>query len=69
MAVEDVVRGDQTMAAKYRVANTTFYRGAGSRVRDVNTAVGAVGFDKVKDVVLNNSVFKLFGNSKEDQFS
>ena len=33
------------------------------------TAVGAVGFDKVKDVVLNNSVFKLFGNSKEDQFS
>ena len=61
MAVEDVVRGDQTMAAKIlRVANTTFYRGAGSRVRDVNTAVGAVGFDKVKDVVLNNSVFKLF---------
>ncbi len=70
MAVEDVVRGDQTMAAKIlRVANTTFYRGAGSRVRDVKTAVGAVGFDKVKDVVLNNSVFKLFGNSKEDQFS
>ena len=70
MAVEDVVRGDQTMAAKIlRVANTSFYRGAGSRVRDVNTAVGAVGFEKVKDVVLNNSVFKLFGNSKEDQFS
>ena len=32
MAVEDVVRGDQTMAAKIlRVANTTFYRGAGSK--------------------------------------
>ena len=28
-----------------------------------------MGFDKVKDVVLNNSVFKLFKNDKEDKFS
>ena len=67
---EDVVRGDQTMANMIlRVSNTTFFRGAGERVRDVNQAIGTVGFDKVKDVVLNNSVFKLFGGNKEDDFS
>jgi len=70
MAVEDVVRGDQTMAAKIlRVSNTTFFRGAGERVRDVNQAIGTVGFEKVKDVVLNNSVFKLFGGGQDDEFS
>ena len=58
------------MAAKIlRVANTSFFRGAGERVKDVNQAIGNVGFDKVKDVVLNNSVFKLFKNDKEDKFS
>ena len=70
MAVEDVVRGDQTMAAKVlRVANTSFSRGAGERVRDVNQAIGTLGFEKVKDVVLNNSALKLFGGNKEDDFS
>ena len=59
--VEDIVTADQAMSAKIlRVANTTFFRGAGDRVKDVNQAIGNVGFDKVKDVVLNNSVFKLF---------
>ena len=68
--VEDIVTADQCMAAKIlRVANTSFFRGAGERVKDVNQAIGNVGFDKVKDVVLNNSVFKLFKNDKEDKFS
>ena len=70
MVVEDIVTADQCMAAKIlRVANTSFFRGAGERVKDVNQAIGNVGFDKVKDVVLNNSVFKLFKNDKEDKFS
>ena len=70
MAVEDVVRGDQTLAAKIlRVSNITFYRGAGERVSDVNQAIGTLGFEKVKDVVLNNSALKLFGGNKEDDFS
>ena len=70
MIVEDIVTADQCMAAKIlRVANTSFFRGAGERVKDVNQAIGNVGFDKVKDVVLNNSVFKLFKNDKEDKFS
>ena len=70
MVVEDIVTADQCMAAKIlRVANTSFFRGAGDRVKDVNQAIGNVGFDKVKDVVLNNTVFKLFKNDKEDKFS
>ncbi|OUU42831.1 MAG: hypothetical protein CBC16_03410 [Verrucomicrobia bacterium TMED56] len=68
--VEDIVTADQAMSAKIlRVANTTFFRGAGDRVKDVNQAIGNVGFDKVKDVVLNNSVFKLFKDKDEEQFS
>ncbi len=70
MIVEDIVTADQCMAAKIlRVANTSFFRAGGDRVRDVNQAIGNVGFDKVKDVVLNNSVFKLFKNDNEDRFS
>ena len=70
MVVEDIVTADQCMAAKIlRVANTSFFRAGGDRVKDVNQAIGNVGFEKVKDVVLNNSVFKLFKNDNEDRFS
>ena len=70
MIVEDIVTADQCMASKIlRVANTSLFRAGGDRVSDVNQAIGNVGFDKVKDVVLNNSVFKLFKNDKKDKFN
>ena len=69
MIVEDIVTADQCMASKIlRVANTSLFRAGGDRVSDVNQAIGNVGFDKVKDVVLNNSVFKLFKNDKKDKY-
>ena len=70
MVVEDIVTADQSMTAKIlRVANSSLFRGSGEEVRDINHAIGSVGFDKIKDVVLNNSVFKLFKNDKKDKFS
>ena len=56
---------DQCMASKIlRVANTSLFRVGGDRVSGVNQAIGNVGFDKVKDVVLNNSVFNFLKMTK-----
>ena len=70
-AVEDVMTSDQSMTMKIlRVANTSFYRGSRERVTDANEAIGTLGFEKIRNVVLTASVFKMFsGPSAEQKFS
>jgi len=70
-AVEDVMTADQSMTMKIlRVANTSFYRGDRDRVTDANEAIGTLGFEKIRNVVLTTSVFKMFsGPSAERKFS
>ena len=71
-AVEDVMTADQSMTMKIlRVANTSFYRQSGrERVTDANEAIGTLGFEKIRNVVLTTSVFKMFsGPSAEQKFS
>jgi HD-like signal output (HDOD) protein len=70
-AVEDVMTADQSMTMKIlRVANTSFYRGGRERVTDANEAIGTLGFEKIRNVVLTTSVFKMFsGPSAEQKFS
>ena len=70
-AVEDVMTADQSMTMKIlRVANTSFYRGNRERVTDANEAIGTLGFEKIRNVVLTTSVFKMFsGPSAEEKFS
>ena len=66
--VEDVMASDQSMTMKIlRVANTSFYRGNRERVTSVNEAVGSLGFESIKNIVLNSSVFKIFDNGFESQ--
>jgi len=70
-AVEDVMTADQSMTMKIlRVVNTSFYRGGRERVTDANEAIGTLGFEKIRNVVLTTSVFKMFsGPSAEQKFS
>ena len=66
--VEDVMASDQSMTMKIlRVANTSFYRGNRERVSSVNEAVGSLGFESIKNIVLSSSVFKIFDYGKESQ--
>lgn len=70
--VEEVMLGDQAICMKIlRVANTTFYRGSREKVMDANEAIGTLGFEKIKDVILTTSVFKAFTGkeSAERRFS
>ena len=70
-AVEDVMTADQSMTMKIlRVANTSFYRGSRDRVTDASEAIGTLGFEKIRNVVLTTSVFKMFSEpSAEQKFS
>ena len=70
-AVEEVMTSDQTMTMKIlRVANTSFYRGNRDRVTDASEAVGTLGFEKIRNVILTTSVFKMFSGVKaEEKFS
>ena len=70
--VEEVMVTDQSICTRIlRIANTTFYRGNREKVTDANEAIGALGFDKIKDVILTTSVFKVFAGkeSAEQRFS
>jgi putative nucleotidyltransferase with HDIG domain len=70
-AVEEIMTSDQSMTMKIlRVANTAFYRGARERVADANEAIGTLGFEKIRNVILTSSVFEMFsGPSAEKKFS
>lgn len=69
--VEDVLIKDQSMTSKIlRIANTTYYRGNRDRVGDASEAIGTLGFEKIRNVVLTTSVFKMFASpSAEQKFS
>ena len=71
-AVEEVMVSDQSICTRIlRVANTSFYRGSREKVTCANEAIGTIGFDKIKDVILTTSVFKVFAGkeSAEEKFS
>ena len=70
--VEEVMVSDQAICTRIlRIANTSFYRGGRERVTCANEAIGTIGFDKIKDVILTTSVFKAFAGkeSAEQKFS
>lgn len=69
-AVEDVMTADQSMTMKIlRTVNTSFYRGGRDRVTDASEAIGNLGFEKIRNVVLTTSLFKMFsGPSAEEKF-
>ncbi len=69
--VEDVLIRDQCMTTKIlRIANTTYYRGNRERVGDASEAIGTLGFEKIRNVILTTSVFKMFAQqSAEQKFS
>ena len=71
-AVEEVMVSDQSICTRIlRIANTSFYRGSREKVTCANEAIGTIGFDKIKDVILTTSVFKVFSGkeSAEEKFS
>ena len=70
-AVEEVMTSDQSMTMKIlRVANTSFYRGNRDRVTDASEAIGTLGFEKIRNVILTTSVFKMFSeDNAEEKFS
>lgn len=66
--VEDVLIKDQSMTSKIlRIANTTYYRGSRERVGDASEAIGTLGFEKIRNVVLTTSVFKMFSAPTAEQ--
>ncbi len=71
--VEEVMVSDQAICMKIlRVANTSFFRqGRSEKVTDANEAIGMLGFEKIKNMVLTTSVFKAFSNQEkaEQKFS
>ena len=72
VGVEEVMTSDQSMTMKIlRVANTSFYRGGrDDRVTDASEAIGTLGFEKIRNVILTTSVFKMFKDeSAEDRFT
>ena len=64
-AVEEVMVSDQAICTRIlRIANTSFYRGNRQKVTCANEAIGTIGFDKIKDVILTTSVFKIFAGKE-----
>ena len=60
-AVEEVMVADQAICTRIlRIANTSMYRGNRDKVTSANEAIGTIGFDKIKDVILTTTVFKAF---------
>lgn len=60
-AVEEVMVSDQAICTRIlRIANTSMYRGSKQKVTCANEAIGTIGFDKIKDVILTTTVFKAF---------
>lgn len=63
-SVREMMVSDPSMTMKIlRVANNVYYRGARSRVTDVEEAIGTLGFDKIHMVILTTAVFEAFSFS------
>jgi len=66
-SVREMMVSDPSMTMKIlRVANNVYYRGARSRVTDVEEAIGTLGFDKIHMVILTTAVFEAFSFSSKD---
>jgi putative nucleotidyltransferase with HDIG domain len=66
-SVREMMVSDPSMTMKIlRVANNVYYRGARSRVTDVEEAIGTLGFDKIHMVILTTAVFEAFSFSGKD---
>jgi len=66
-SVRQMMISDPSMVLKVlRVANNVYYRGARSRVTDVEEAIGTLGFDKIHMVILTTAVFEAFSFSGKD---
>jgi putative nucleotidyltransferase with HDIG domain len=66
-SVREMMVSDPSMTMKIlRVANNVHYRGARSRVTDVEEAIGTLGFDKIHMVILTTAVFEAFSFSGKD---
>ena len=71
-AVEEVMVSDQAICTRIlRIANTNMFRGNRAKVTCANEAIGTIGFDKIKDVILTTTVFKAFSSKEkaEQKFS
>jgi putative nucleotidyltransferase with HDIG domain len=71
-AVQEVMVSDQAICTRIlRIANTSFYRVGREKVTCANEAIGTLGFDKIKDVIMTTAVFKAFAGkqSAEQKFS
>ncbi len=70
--VEDLMISDQAISTRVlRIANTSFYRGNREKIVETNDAIGMLGFDKIKDVILTTSIFKVFAakETAEERFT
>lgn len=66
-SVREMMVSDPSITMKIlRVANNVYYRGARSRVTDVEEAIGTLGFDKIHMVILTTAVFEAFSFSSKD---
>ena len=63
-----VTKDPSYTASILKAANSAFNRSSDNKVDDVNEAIGNIGFQKVKDALLNNAAFKFFKNDKNEQF-
>ncbi len=65
-AVRDILRLDKSIFAKIlRIANSVAHReGVVDRISDITEAMQRIGLEKVKQIALQNSVFKIFEEEK-----
>ena len=59
--VEKLMNSDQSLSMKVlNVANTTAFRGDRQRVTEVHEAIGMLGYDNIRNIILTSSVMNLF---------
>ena len=65
-AVRDILKLDKSIYAKIlRIANSVVHReGVVDRISEITEAMQRIGLEKVKQIALQNSVFKIFEEEK-----
>jgi putative nucleotidyltransferase with HDIG domain len=68
--VERLMNSDQSLSMKVlTVANTTAFRGDRQRVTEVHEAIGMLGYDNIRNIILTSSVMNLFTGISMDVMS
>ena len=68
--VEKLMNSDQSLSMKVlNVANTTTFRGDRQRVTEVQEAIGMLGYDNIRNIILTSSVKNLFTGISMDVMS